>query len=306
MSHMTAANAANPFQQPAACWQLSFYVPMECVIPLEESLSEHALSVSSFEDPDDHSHWNVQILYPHKPDMDAVSARVRTLAEALALSLPLPELTEVAQQDWLALVARDFPPMRIGRFFVHGVHAKDAVPVGAVALQVEAGAAFGSGEHATTSGCLRAIDALARKREFVNILDMGCGSAILAIAAAKCFPRAKALAIDIDPVSVEVARENIRINRAGAQVQAYAADGYASALVKKRAPYDLILANILARPLVKFSAALAENLAPGGAAVLSGLLSTQETYVREAHLRHGLTLVRRIKIGGWSTLVLRK
>lgn len=302
---ISKAAAENPFRQPAACWRLSFSVPMEFMLAFEETLSETALSAASFEERDDPSRWQVVLVYESEAELEGIEERMAALAEACGIVTPEARIEAVPQQDWLAAVARDFPPMRIGRFFVHGKHVTQ-MPAGAVALRVEAGTAFGSGEHATTSGCLHAIDRLAKRRNFGRILDMGCGSAILAMAAARCWPKAQVLAIDIDPVSVKVARENIAINHLSARVKAYAKNGYASVEVVRGAPYDLILANILARPLVRFSQELAGNLQAGGVAVLSGLLSTQAAYVLAAHQRQGLRLAERIERQGWSTLVLEK
>jgi ribosomal protein L11 methyltransferase len=202
-------------------------------------------------------------------------------------------------------VAQDFPPLTIGRFYVYGGHVSAAPPIGAWPVRVEAGMAFGSGEHATTSGCLRAMTRLARRRRFSRVLDMGCGSGILAIGAARAWRRAHILAVDIDPVSARIAADNVRINRA-LHVRARASDGYAPAFIRHGGNYDLILSNILARPLVKFAPQLARHLAPGGIAVLSGLLTSQERMVLAAHRAQGLRLRQRLVQQGWSTLVLVK
>lgn len=295
----------NPFAQPAALWQLHFTVPGEFVVTLEEAF-EDALATSSFEKNGSATQWTVHVLLDHEPNVHEVRARVATLAQHCGVAPPEPELSRVVQQDWQASMQRDFPPLSIGRFFVHGAHARAQRPPHAIPIQVEAGMAFGSGEHATTSGCLLAIDRLARRRAAHRVLDMGCGSAILAIAAAKCWPTADVLAVDIDPISIDVARENICINRCAATVKALVADGYNDERVSRKKPYDLILANILARPLVKLSPALAAHLAPGGVAVLSGLLATQEAMVLSAHRRQGLRLTGRIVQDGWAALVLAK
>lgn len=284
----------NPFAQPKELWELHFRVPMEEVPPLEESFGE-ALAVSSFEDQAEPAFWTVEILLDKEPDMQALRKRYNGVS---------PELRKVEIKDWQAAIERDFPPLSIGRFFVHGAHAKHLKPLQAFGVQVEAGMAFGSGEHATTSGCLLAIHLLAKRREFTRVLDMGCGSGILAIAAARAWPCAEQLAVDVDPVSVRVTRENFRKNRL--HLHAVAGDGYRARAVRAHGPYDLILANILARPLVKFSRPLALNLAPGGVAVLSGLLTTQAPYVLAAHRRQGLRLISRIARDGWTTLVLQR
>lgn len=296
----------NPFAQPEALWQLTFRAPMESAFALSEAFEEEALSTATFEDPSAPHIWLVHALFDRAPEESALKEKIATLAAQFETVITDYTVTAVQQEDWQRSLAQDFPPLSIGRFFVHGAHVKHLKPRHMKGLQVEAGMAFGSGEHATTSGCLLAIHLLAKRRKFRNILDMGCGSAILAVGAERCWPRAPILAVDIDVVSVRVSNENIALNAARKTVRALVGDGYAAASVKRRAPYDLILANILARPLVKFSHALAKNLAPGGVAVLSGLLATQEDMVLAAHRRQGLKLVRRIVKDGWSTLVLSK
>jgi ribosomal protein L11 methyltransferase len=217
---------------------------------------------------------------------------------------PKPQVQQVVQQDWLKQVAKSFPPMAIGRFYVHGAHVV-SVPPGSLSIQVDAGAAFGSGEHGTTHCCLEALDWLGKKRDFDHILDMGCGSGILAIAAAKLW-RSEVLAVDIDPVAVEVTQKNVTINRMQAHVAAAVSDGYASERIKRAGSFELILSNILARPLVAFAPDLARHLAPNGVAVLSGLLTSQETQVRSAHAMQGLKLEKRFVSGDWCTLVMQR
>jgi ribosomal protein L11 methyltransferase len=222
-------------------------------------------------------------------------------------SVSAPEVTveKLQQQDWLAQVAKSFPPIAIGRFYVHGSHVKDSPPGGSIAIQVDAGAAFGSGEHGTTRCCLEALDWLSRKHEFTRILDMGCGSGILAIAAARLW-RAPVLAVDIDTVAVKVTQENVQINRVTQYVTAAESDGYSGDAVRRGTPYQLIISNILARPLIEFAPHLARNLASGGIAVLSGLLVAQEQQVLSAHTMQGLKLVKKFAYEDWATLVLAK
>lgn len=302
----------NPFAQSARQWRLSFRVPLLAVLAFEEALSEDAdmdgvLAVSSFEDPADHAFWTVQILFSEPPLVEEVRAILAPLADALSLDVPEFAVTEVEQEDWHNALTRDFPPLVIGRFFVHGAHAKALKPAHLAPLQVEAGMAFGSGEHATTSGCLHLLERLARANMHCErVLDVGCGSGILAIAAARCFPRARMIATDIDAVSVRIANDNIRINRVSGRVRAAAAHGYRHRLVAANAPYDIILANILARPLISLSHDLAAHLRHGGYAILSGLLTSQEPAVLAAHRRQGLKLAGHFRKDGWSALLLKK
>lgn len=293
----------NPFAQSPQYWQVLFTLPAAAVGTAENSFDDIALSVANFETDEKNHEWTIELLFEAPPDMADISRRLMLLASLHNIAQPQPKLQQVVQQDWLKQVARDFPPLTIGRFYVHGAHVKEPAPPGSISIQVDAGAAFGSGEHGTTGCCLEALDWLAKKRDFKNILDMGCGSGILAIAAAKLW-HISVLAADIDPIAVQVTKDNARINHA--TIDALVSDGYASERIKKHAPYDLIISNILARPLVAFAPKLAQHLAPGGVAVLSGLLASQEAQVRSAHQAQGLTFVKRFADRGWHTLVIGK
>lgn len=294
--------ARNPFAQPTGLWQVDLRVPADMVPQVEQAFDGVSLSVSSFEENEAARLWNVQVMMDAEPQPNELLKRMQ--AQGLNGATPIPHITRITPEMWQIALERDFPPRRVGRFFVHGAHARNLRPAHMIGLQVEAGMAFGSGEHATTSGCLLAIDMLAKRRVFGCVLDMGCGSGILAIAVAKRWPGAKVLAVDVDRVAAQVAQRNIRINRVADRARAIAADGYKSALVS--GPYDLILANILARPLVSMSHALATHLAPDGVAVLSGLLASQAPTVLAAHRAQGLHLQARILQDGWATLVLCK
>jgi ribosomal protein L11 methyltransferase len=206
--------------------------------------------------------------------------------------------------DWATQAARDFPPMRIGRFFVRGSHCDDATPASMIPLIIDASAAFGTGEHETTEGCLRVLQWLQKQRRYTRLLDMGCGTAILALGMAHLW-RKPVLAIDNDPVAVRVARLQMRQNGAANRVRADVGNGYKHRIVHTRAPYDLIVANILARPLMKMARDAKRHLAPGGTLVLSGLLNDQESMVLTAHRMQGLYLHARLRLGKWSVLVLK-
>jgi ribosomal protein L11 methyltransferase len=294
----------NPFAQSPHYWQVVFDLPAAAVTTAENSFDDIALSVANFETDEANHIWSLEILFDVSPDMADINRRLMVLAALHNIKTPTPTLQQLVQQDWLRQVARDFPPLSIGRFYVHGAHVNEPRP-GSINIQIDAGAAFGSGEHGTTGCCLEALDWLAKKRDFKNILDMGCGSGILAIAANKLW-RVNVLAADIDPIAVQVTNENARINRAAGQVEAIVSDGYLNERIKRAAPYDLIISNILARPLVAFAPKLAQHLAPGGIAVLSGLLASQEAQVRTAHQAQGLTFLKRFADRGWHTLVIGK
>lgn len=295
---------SNPFAQSPHYWNVHFTVPAAAAGTAEEAFNDIALSVSGFETDEANHIWTFDILCAQKPDMEDFSRRLMLLASLHHVPMPEISLQKVEQQDWLALVARDFPPLIIERFYVHGSHVAERAPAGSIDIQVEAGAAFGSGEHGTTSCCLKALAWLAKQRSFNHILDMGCGSGILAIAAAKLW-KTNVLAVDIDPVAVQVTQENAAINKVSQQVKAAVSDGYKSDVIKRCSRFDLIISNILARPLVAFAPDLAFNLAPGGYAVLSGLLTSQEKMVLSAHTMQGLRLRKRFVGGEWCTLVLQ-
>jgi len=210
---------------------------------------------------------------------------------------------KLADADWLEMALSGLPPVRAGRFFVYGVHDRGRTPVNAVNLRIEAGAAFGTGHHGTTVGCLLAYDALLKARRFPRVLDVGTGTGVLAIAAART-GSALTVGTDIDAVSVRIARENARINRAGGRF--VRANGLAHRAVRAGAPYDLAFANILARPLVWLASDIRSALKPGGVAILSGLLRSQARFVLAAYLSRGFRLERRLGRDAWTTLVLRR
>jgi ribosomal protein L11 methyltransferase len=236
----------------------------------------------------------VEALYTEEPDaafLGRVAGREVTVA-------PLPD------QDWIRLSQEGLPPVRAGRFFVHGAHDAGKVPHGVIAMKIEAGLAFGTGHHETTALCLAALSDLARSAAaFQNVLDLGCGTGLLAIGAAKLWKK-RVLASDIDPVAVEVTRQNARANGVAPLVLAAVADGLDNPLLKNSAPYDLIIANILAGRLTRLAPAISRALAPGGTLLLSGLLRNQELLVTSFYPR--LRLKERRRMGPWSALVLER
>ncbi len=298
-----AAIKTNPFYQPAKQWQIKVYTVRELILSVDESFSDIALAVLSFEVIEDGPEWCVEIITDTPPVKTAIEARLALMSGMSDTPTPRYEIIELLPKDWVSEVEQSFPPLYVGRFYVHGSHVKNEAPHGKLALEVNAGAAFGSGEHATTSGCLLAISRLAKYKKFNRPLDMGCGSGILALAMAKLW-HVPVIGIDIDPVSVKVAKENARKNKLQNFLRFAAGDGYNAALCRTNAPYDLIVANILARPLMKMAPQLKRNLAPKGTVILSGLLASQEKMVLSPHRAQGLRLKSRIVLNGWNTLVL--
>jgi ribosomal protein L11 methyltransferase len=215
-------------------------------------------------------------------------------------------VSEVPDQDWVAKVRRELPPVEAGRFFVYGSHDAALLPEGRIGLLIEAAMAFGTGHHGTTLGCLRAYDRLLDDgQRFDNVLDLGCGTAVLAMSAAR-MGAAHVLASDIDPVAVEVALANVKANGLVGRVACVESIGFDSPVLREGAPFDLIFANILKGPLIELAPDMAAHLAPGGRAILSGLLVEQADEIVEVYQGQGLALETREDLGEWSALTLRR
>ncbi|CAN1722708.1 Ribosomal protein L11 methyltransferase [Hyphomicrobium sp. 1Nfss2.1] len=259
-------------------------------------------------------------LAEHDPPLDAVTlfedgptawiveayAQGREEAESAAAGLGAPAIIEeLPDLNWVAISQAALPPVHAGRFIVHGSHDRDRIPYGPRAILVDAGEAFGTAHHGTTLGCLLAIDRITRRGRFKRVLDLGCGSGVLAIAAARALPSARVFASDNDPIAVDVARANAAAN--GAKRITFAcAMGLDHQTLRHAAPYDLIIANILAGPLRALSGSLASALRPGGFIVLSGILNPEAPAVIATYLAHGFTLIQHRRIGEWTTLTLRR
>ena len=285
-----------------ATWTVHLKTHPDYIAVFSEALEDEAIASSSYE-IEEGVLWAVEGVFAAPPDLGPLSVRVAVMAAALGIDAPVLSLEKVPHRDWLEHVYKGFPPIHAGRFYIYGSHVEGRVPHGKIGLLVDAATAFGTGEHASTWGCLVAIDRLARYLKPRRVLDMGCGTTILGMAAAKEW-RVPVLAADVDPVAVQVSKRNIAQNGLIPYVRAIVSDGYAHPMIRRQGPYDLILANILAPPLVAFSADLASVLAPGGRVVLAGLLARQARRVIAAHRRQGLFLVEKIIVGEWATLVL--
>lgn len=210
-------------------------------------------------------------------------------------------VSKLKDRNWLKESLISFKPMRIGQFYVYGTHIKKAPPEKLIGIKVDAATAFGSGEHGTTQGCLMALTELTEAK---NILDIGTGTGILAIAAAKKFPKAKVLATDIDPESVRVAKENAKLN--GVKYKTILSDGFAHKDMNKGNHFDVIFANILARPLIEMSDDIYKAAAKGGRVVVSGLLKRQKKWVKEAFLGVGFKYEKAYDLSPWSALQFKK
>lgn len=274
--------------------------PAEALGEALEDLDPAPTGVGVFEVEDGSGLWEVGGYFVEAPDEIALAllAKVHGAGDFTVSELP--------ETDWVAHVKRTLSPVEAGRFFVYGSHDADRVPAGKVALRIEAAMAFGTGHHGTTLGCLTALDALVSqglvKR---NIADIGCGTAVLAMAAGKVWPR-PVIASDIDAVAVEVARANVEANGLAEQVHVIEAAGFDHPDLAAAAPFDLVFANILKGPLLALAPDMAAHIASGGHAILSGILNDQADEVVDAYKARGFTLASREEYGDWTTLVLAR
>lgn len=251
---------------------------------------------SILEEDEDKGVWRIDAF----PTTDEEDASLMALLGEYDLKVHRDTL---ADADWLAMALSGLPPVRAGRFFVYGMHDRGRLPASTVNLRIEAGAAFGTGHHGTTVGCLQAYDRLIKARKFNKVLDVGAGTGLLAIAAARTGTKL-AVGTDIDKPSVRISKENAKVNKANAKF--VHASGLSNQLVARNAPYDLVFANILARPLISLAQEIKQALVPGGTVILSGLLRTQERMVKAAYLSRGFKVVTRIHRDAWATLVLQR
>ncbi len=271
---------------------------------LEGLEAPQSLSVTAFEISGT-DEFTVQALYGEALSGADLQQLIAPLIAALQIAMPQIAITALENRDWVAQSLADLPPIVAGRFFIAGAHGLERAPCASIRLHVEAGQAFGTGHHETTFGCLLALDMLARRRRFSHVLDLGCGTGVLAMAAAKLWRRS-VYASDIDPLATRIARENAIGNGLAAFMHPVTASGFSHPAITAAAPFDLIFANILARPLMRLSHDVARHVSPGGYVILSGLLRTQEAAVRSAYRTQGLFLERRFLRNEWSTLLLRK
>ncbi|HEX4113771.1 MAG TPA: 50S ribosomal protein L11 methyltransferase [Stellaceae bacterium] len=279
-------------------WRLVIDLPDPTEIDrVAAAFGEECETVSAFEQG---AGWRVEGLSRDKPNSALIEA---VLALALPDELPPLLVERVPARDWVSENQAGFPPLRAGRFFIHGSHYRGAIPRDAIPILIDAATAFGTGEHATTRGCLLALDRVAHRPR--RVLDMGCGTGILSIAAARRWRR-PVFASDIDPEAARVTRINAERNHVARLIRAEAAPGYRHRAIARRAPFDLVFANILARPLIEMAPDLARVLAPGGCAILSGLLARHEPAVLSAHRAQGLYLRARIALEGWHTLIVAR
>src|ERR1700694_742625 len=267
---------------------------------LNESLFEGQAAIAAFERSD--GRWGITVHFAEAPDQ----AQVRDLVGIAAGDDVAADITfdTVEAKDWVKATLEELVPVRAGRFVVHGHHDRSKVPPNKLGIEIEAALAFGTGHHGTTRGCLLLLDCLLKARRPRRVLDLGTGTGVLAIAAAKALHGA-VLASDIDRSSVQVARDNARLHGAGNRVRTLRASGFSAPPFADRGPFDLVLANILANPLRQMATPMARHLAPSALVILSGLLPHQAQGVIAAYRVRGLVLLRHLQIEGWSSLLMR-
>jgi ribosomal protein L11 methyltransferase len=267
---------------------------------LTEGFVEGQAAIAAFEGPG--GRWDVTVHFAEKPDQTSIRELVAMAAGGeVAQDV---SFDTVEARDWVKASLEELVPVRAGRFIVHGQHDRAKVPANKLGIEIEAALAFGTGHHGTTRGCLLLLDSLLKARRPRRVLDLGTGTGVLAIAAAKALHGA-VLASDIDRSSVQVARDNARLNGAGNRVRTIRASGLSAPPFADRGPFDLVLANILANPLRQMATPMARHLAPSALVILSGLLPSQASGVIAAYRARGLVLLRHLRIEGWSTLLLR-
>ena len=291
----------------APLWRVAFDVPERAIVAFEAAFGPFALTVTSYSLEGDRwtrgeSRWRLEFLVPTMPDLAAIERTIAAVAGQLGIGVGDVAVAPLAEQDWIAAGLAQQPATYIGRFVVRGPHERGIAHPGKIAIEIEAGLAFGTGRHETTAGCLSAIARLARRRRFRRALDLGTGSGVLAIAIAK-LGRTPVTAVEIDPVAAGVARANVRANGVAALVAVHDGD---RAPARRRHGYDLIVANILLKPLRRMAHRLAERLAPDGRLILAGILVDEEAALIAAYRAQGLALDGRTQRGAWPTLVFRR
>ena len=268
---------------------------------ITESYPSHDLAIAAFEAPG--GRWDITMHFGEPPDEDFIRSLVTDAAGAAAAGSIV--FGAVETKDWVKASLADLVPVSAGRFIVHGSHDRDRVPPNKLGIEIEAALAFGTGHHGTTRGCLLLLDQVLNQRTPKHVLDLGSGTGVLAIAAAKALRR-RVLATDIDFRSVIVAGENAHLNGVGTLVEAVHATGFHAPDFAANGPFGLVMANILANPLRRLAPDMARHLAPQAFVILSGLLPHQANSVVAAYRGAGLKLLKRIQIDGWSSLLMQR
>ncbi len=286
-------------------WLLSFTCPVAYLDVFADGISENAISLS-FLTPPRKMTASLEAIFDTKPNGRSLAAKLAILALMNQTKAPTLTIKRMPNLNWLKKVSSDFPPHKVASWTIFGAAHKQSITRPRSALQIDATSAFGTGEHPTTKGCLIMLEHIMKnKRLGHSMLDVGCGTGILAMAYVQK-KRGQAVAVDLDKQSVAIAKGNVRSNGLQRNIRLQEGNGYRLPLVKNSAPYDLIMANILAQPLTKLAKDLSRHLKPGGQAILAGLLTSQAARVIAAHSCHKVFLTKRIKIGEWTILAMKR
>lgn len=288
---------------PIPLWRLEITVPQAAVLAFEELMSGNCVAVSSF--GDDGTEWRVEGYTDREPDEVLLNEGLAVTASAFGLTAPALKIEFLTPRDWLADNLSSFEPIHVAGFFIYPSHFDGEYPHAATSLQIDAGTAFGSGTHPTTATCLIAMADLSKRRNVTRILDLGCGSGILAFGAASLWS-AQITATDIDPEAIRVAKKNTQINHLRHRITTVCGNGFRHDIIRQNGPYDLIVANVLARPLMNMSGGAVAALMPGGHVILSGLMTRDAPWVVAKYSARGLVLCDRWSQDGWTTLMMRK
>lgn len=284
----------------SSCWQVNFFPEIE-VSPEFENFLEDFFEVSA----DNYSDDGADIWVGYHSGAFSEKAMLEVAAQR-GINLPPYEITRLESQNWLKDYVIEFAPVEVEDFLIYGIHEKESPSTAKIPLQIYAATAFGS-DHQTTRGCLKAICDLSRQQyQPLSILDVGTGSGILSLAAAKLWPQSQIIAVDIDEESVLVTASNAQTNEVSAQISTAVSDGYQASLISENSPYDLILANILARPLISMAPDCAAALKSGGYCILSGFVEEQEDWVIAEHQKHGLQLEKLYRLDNWRAALMKK
>jgi ribosomal protein L11 methyltransferase len=302
---------SNPFQQNSVTFCLEIEIKFKFLDNFAEYFENISQTIVCFEaeetehvesKPDDL--WKLQIFFDEYPDIKTIDNDIKSLAKSLGFTISSAlGVSEVDDKDWVSEVQKTFTPILAGEFFIHHSEFKEEIPNEKIAIEINAGRAFGTGEHETTGNCLKALSSL-KQEKFINCLDMGCGSGILAIAMAKLWPN-QVTAVDIDDQAVEVSQDNVYLNKVGFITVAQSA-GFQSKLIENNAPYQLIVANILANPLIEMAHDAYMNLLAGGKIILAGFINNQTQEVIKAYELNGFVVKEIIAEKDWPAVILEK
>ncbi len=290
----------------AQLWQLQFTMDEQPDVFVEMLMAAMDAETATTHQDDLDEPWQVAIFTENQPDQSQVDRALQEAENIAGIPAPQVVITAVEDKDWLLENRKSFPPLDIASFWIYGDHITDPIPDGKIGLKINAGQAFGSGTHATTHGCVTMLEKHCPDQVDLTIADIGCGSGILAMAAAKLHPTSQIIAVDNDILAVDTTQENIENNNVAAMIKTGLSDGYAADLVQENAPFDVILANILPTPLMAMAKDAATALAEDGILILSGLMEQHQDDVVKAHEEEGLALMDQLNVNGWMTLVMTK